>query len=99
MPGTFRYSQQAEDDLLQIHDHIAAHSIQAATRFVAHLHDNCVRLSEMPGVGVSRDKLRPGLRQWVVSEYLILYRLDADGLLVVRIIHGRRNLKKFFPAL
>lgn len=52
----------------------------------------------MPGLGVSRDKLRPGLRQWVVSEYLILYRIDGDTIQVVRVVHGRRNLKKLFPA-
>ena len=52
----------------------------------------------MPGLGVSHDHLRPGLRQWVVSEYLILYRLDADGILVVRVVHGHRDLKELFPA-
>lgn len=98
MPGAVRYSQQAEDGLLQIHGYNAAHSIQAASRFVTHLHDNCLRLSEMPGLGVSRDKLRPGLRQRVVSEYLILYRIDGDSIQVVRVVHGRRNLKKLFPA-
>ncbi len=98
MPGGLSYTLQAEDDLLQIHAYIAEHSIQAATRFVASLHRHCLRLSERPGLGVNRDELRPGLRQWVVSEHLILYRIDSDGIQVVRIVHGRRDLKKLFPA-
>ena len=94
MSGQLRYSKLAENDLLEIHAYISNHSVRAATRFVALLHRNCLSLLERPGLGVRRDKLRPGLRQWVVREYLILYRIDGKDIQIVRIVHGRRNLKE-----
>lgn len=94
MLRALRYTKQAEDDLLLIHSYIAQYSPRAAERFVTHLHETCVHLSEMPGMGVRRDELRQGLRQWVVSDYLILYRIDDTGIQVVRLVHGRRDLTK-----
>ena len=52
----------------------------------------------MPGMGAPRDNLRPGLRQWVYGEYLILYQIDGGGIFVVRVVHGRRDLSKIFPS-
>jgi toxin ParE1/3/4 len=51
-------------------------------------------LGQMPGLGVSRDSLRRGLMLFPVGKYLILYRKVVDGIEIVRVIHGARDLRK-----
>ena len=45
-----------------------------------------------PGMGPSRDELRPGLRCFVVSPYVVFYRPVEDTIEVLRILHGARDI-------
>ena len=49
-------------------------------------------LVKMPNQGHSRSDLtsRP-LRFWLIYSYLIAYAPDEDPLLVIAVLHGRRN--------
>jgi plasmid stabilization system protein ParE len=96
MAGHCRYSRQAEEDLLGIHPHISQHSVTAASNLLRKIDIQCRDLARMPGLGVRRDRLRPGLRQWLVGELLNLYLAEADGIFVVRVVHGRTDLTKLF---
>ncbi len=96
MPSALRYSAEAELDLLAIHAYIAQHS--AASRTIRNIDKKCQLLAEMPGIGAPRDQIRLGMRLWTVGQYLVLYRVETDGIFVVRIVHGRRDLRKLFPA-
>lgn len=50
------------------------------------------RLASMPGLGRSQEHRRPDLRSWPVGSYLIFYRPLADGVEVVRVLHGSRDV-------
>jgi toxin ParE1/3/4 len=54
-------------------------------------------LAEQPGLGSRRDYIREGMRLWTMGVYLILYRIQAEGVEIVRVVHGRRDLKRIFP--
>lgn len=71
---------------------IAADSLQAADRIVSRIYDAETRLADFPELGRARDDLRPGMRSWSVGSYLIFYRVEAARLVVVRILHGARDL-------
>lgn len=43
-------------------------------------------------LGPARPDLAPDLRYFVVRKYLILYRQIADGVEIVRVVHGARHL-------
>ena len=38
---------------------------------------------------IARDDIRPGLRHLVAGRYLILYRVDAAVVRILRVLHGR----------
>jgi hypothetical protein len=40
--------------------------------------------------------IAPELRRSLVDRYLILYRIITDGVQVVRVVHGARNLFDLF---
>ena len=52
-------------------------------------------LAENPGIGQRRDDLASELRAFTNQPYVILYYASADGIHVVRVVHGARD----FPSL
>jgi plasmid stabilization system protein ParE len=49
-------------------------------------------LADNPLMGRLRPEIAPELRYFTVGKYLILYRTVLDGVQIVRIIHGARDL-------
>lgn len=55
-------------------------------------------LAELPGIGRSRDELRPRLRSFPVGPYTLFYRPASDGIELIRVVHAARDLKSIFKA-
>ncbi len=91
-----RFLPEAEADLEAIGDHIAADGPRRAVSFVAELEGTCRRLAESPGMGVARDRLRPGLRMFPARGYPIFYHSTDDGIEVVRVLSGKRDVDALF---
>jgi toxin ParE1/3/4 len=87
----FRLRPLAAADIESIALYIAEDNPMAARRWVEDIHRHCQRLGEMPGMGVARFDVRPGLRMLPAGNYLILYREIDDGAEIVRVIHGARQ--------
>lgn len=87
----------ARADLQEIHSHIAKDKPEAARHFVERLRAKARHLAETPGMGRSRaEDLRPGLLSFPVGEYVLFYRKQPDGIVLVRVIHGSRDLPALF---
>jgi toxin ParE1/3/4 len=67
-------------------------SIETADRLVDAITARFFLLATHPRVGRRRDDLRPGLRVFPVGEYLVLYRIDGDDVLIQRVVRGSRDL-------
>jgi toxin ParE1/3/4 len=93
MPRFLR-SAEAEEDLLKIWLDIAQDNPRAADKMLRHIDEKCVLLAENPKLGRALPELREGMRRWPVGQYLILYRELSDGVEVVRVVHGKRDLKR-----
>ncbi len=52
-------------------------------------------LAANPALGPARPDTAPELRLFPIRRYVILYRMLPDGIEVVRVVHGMRDL----PAL
>ena len=51
-------------------------------------------LGEYPYLGRARDQdLGPGRRSHAVGEYIIIYRVEDGDALILRVVHGRRELE------
>ena len=85
----------ARADLQEIHSHIAKDNPGAARRFAQRLREKARQLAETPGMGRSREDLRPDLFSFPVGQYVLFYREQPGGIVLVRVIHGSRDL----PAL
>jgi toxin ParE1/3/4 len=49
-----------------------------------------------PGMGRKRDSLALNLRSFPVGNYLIFYRPINQGIEVIRILHGARDILSLF---
>ena len=47
-------------------------------------------------MGRKRDELLPNLRSFPVGSYLIFYHPINQGIEVVRVLHGSRDIPNFF---
>jgi len=74
-------------------------SVETAVRFVESLTTRFYLLARNPYIGRSRDDLRPGLRSFTVSKYVILYRIDDDDVLILRVLRGSRDIESLFSRL
>lgn len=64
-----------------------------ADRLVDSITDRFYLLATHPNIGRTRDQdLRPGLRSFAVAEYVILYRVQDEDVLILRVLHGSRDI-------
>ena len=89
----FKLTALARSDLREIRDFIAEDNPQAATRYMRILKEKCQRLADTPGLGVQREEYC-GLHRFPVGDYLIFYRPTAEGIEVIRILHGARDIQR-----
>jgi toxin ParE1/3/4 len=92
----YRLTPEAEKDLDDITDFIATDDPAAASRLIDSIEARCQALAVMPGMGRGREELAPNLRSSHVGKYLIFYRPDAEGVEVIHVIHGHRDIPKLF---
>ena len=90
MPA-YRVGTFVEDDLFEIWRNIATQSEAAADRVERTIIATFAALAATPGQGHWRKDLSETLRFWAVWEYLIVYRAEPLPIVIVAVLHGRRN--------
>jgi plasmid stabilization system protein ParE len=95
----FRLARRALGDLQEIWDFISEDSLDAADRVMEDFYKAFGRLAETPGMGHKRgDLTNRDVLFWPVYSYLIVYR-HSDPLSIVRVVHGRRDVKKLLKKV
>jgi toxin ParE1/3/4 len=95
----FRVAPQAESDLDEIWYFLATQSssIDVADRVIDSITARFAQLALQPYIGRRRDEdLRPGVRSFVVGDYVIAYRVDGDNVLILRVLRGSRDIEALF---
>jgi toxin ParE1/3/4 len=83
-------------DLAKVWDYIADDSEELADAFIAAIDAKFRTLSQHPAMGRRRDELAPGLRSFPVGRYLVFYLPLSDGVEIVRVLHGSRDIETVF---
>ena len=96
--ASYRMNSKAEEDLLTIWRYIAENSPTSATKLVRAFHQHFILLAENTQQGRARPDIAPELRYFPVKSYLILYRQLSDGVEIMRVVHGSRDLGALFGA-
>ncbi|MGA9382083.1 MAG: type II toxin-antitoxin system RelE/ParE family toxin [Phormidium sp.] len=89
---------EASRDLSEISDYFLAQSIDAGDRFVEEFGKKCQHLAQYPYLGRSYSQLAPNLRGVPLMGYIIFYQIVGDGIEILRVINGSRNLPDVFQT-
>jgi toxin ParE1/3/4 len=90
------FTEEADSDLLQITDYLIARNPGAARDLVNLFNEKLATLGHFPFIGRERSSLGVDLRSIVVDNYIVFYRPEAERILIVRILHGRRDIDAEF---
>jgi toxin ParE1/3/4 len=89
---SYIFHPEAVQDLDEIWDFISRDSVDAADQVIDDIRHAIESLVRFPYQGHRRTDLTSrGLRFLVVSNYLVVYAPEDRPLVVVGILHGRRN--------
>jgi toxin ParE1/3/4 len=83
---------QALADADSIFDFIAADNPSAAANLIRRFERILDMLTASPDAGRERPDLAPALRSFPVGNYVIFYQPVPEGIEVVRILHGARDI-------
>jgi len=92
----YRLSEAASSDLDEIWFFIALDDSHTADRFIKKLILCFPMLASMPEMGRERPELSSKLRSFAFAPYVIFYRFFDDGIEIVRVLHGARDLPPLF---
>jgi toxin ParE1/3/4 len=88
-----RFTARAREDLLDIWVHVARHSGESvADRVLDSIEQSSRMLQEHPRLGRARPEIQPEARSIVIERWLALYRVTEDGVQIVRILDGARDV-------
>jgi toxin ParE1/3/4 len=82
----------AQEDLAQTYSYILQTSLEQAELWLMRVENQCQILAEMPTMGRVRPELPGNVRSFVFARYVIFYRPNVDGVEIVRVLHGSRDL-------
>ena len=94
--GIYFVSPQAAQDLQDIHDYLFAKNPDTANNFLDTIGKKFEILANFPNMGRKRDELLTSLRSFPVDDYLIFYRRIEEGIEIVRVVSGYRDLDALF---
>lgn len=89
-------SPAARTDLTDIWRYIADDNPAGADEFLDLIERTCRVLADYPFMGRNRPELAAGVHSFPIARYIVFYRSAADGVEVVRVLHGARDIGAAF---
>lgn len=67
-----------------------------ADHFLDLLKDKASNLAEFNSIGTDRPELSANLKSFPVERYVLYYRINSEGIELVRVLHGSRDTSLLF---
>ncbi len=94
--GSYSFTDAAIKDINDICEYIAHQNSTAASQLFDAIRKKCKLVANFPNMGKSYSRLTPNLRGFVVEDYIIFYYPREDGIDIVRVISGYRDIEFLF---
>jgi toxin ParE1/3/4 len=92
-----RKSSASRRDYKEIWDYLDRNATEEiADAMIVQFDSKLQTLCKNPMIGVGRPELRTGLRSIPVGKYLLFYRPIENGIELVRVLHGARDITGIF---
>lgn len=91
MPRILR-TRASRSDYDEIWSYLAVRDLSAADRLIDQFDATLEVIASTPRMGRKVEELAPNLRSFPVGNYLIFYRPLEDGMQLIRLLHGARDI-------
>jgi toxin ParE1/3/4 len=89
------FSKKAEKDLIEIYRYgFLNHDEQKAELYIESLKEKCQVLADNPFLYRERKEFTPPVRIYHHKKHLIIYTVETNHILIVRIQHERMDIQK-----
>jgi len=93
MARSIIWSPDARANLREIEAYIAISSPRNARRVIERIQEAATKLVDVPHAARMIPEFNdPDRRETFVHEYRLMYRVEADTISILRVVHGRRLL-------
>lgn len=93
----YRLSRRAAIDLEAVAEYtIERFGIEQARRYREELKACFEQLVGNPSMGRRAEQLAHGLQRFEHQSHIVFYQREADGLLIVRVLHSRMDVPRHF---
>jgi plasmid stabilization system protein ParE len=89
-----RWARLAEQDLTKVYKKLAKVDLERAERFLEEIQEGVDVIAMLPRAYRERAELAQGLRVCPHGAWLIVYRVDDEGVFVGRVLPARSNWQK-----
>lgn len=90
----YRLRPKARQDLSDIIAYIADRNPSAARKWRDEIFGVFELLGGSPFIGSAHEEVAPDIRMFPSGNYIVLYRVEEAGVLVLRIIHAARDWRQ-----
>jgi toxin ParE1/3/4 len=94
--GSYVFSELAVQDINEICDFVAKINVRAASQLFDKIRQKCKLFASFPNMGKDYSWLAADLRGFFYDDYVVFYYPRADGIEIVRVAYGRRDLATLF---
>jgi toxin ParE1/3/4 len=94
--GNYFFSQLAVKDLNEICEFIGQTNIKAASKLFDTIREKCKLVSGFPNMGKDYSEILSNLRGFIVDDYIVFYYPLENGIEIVRVVYGKRDLNAVF---
>lgn len=93
------FTDAAEREIEAIGDYVALENPVRALELIREFREKCLSLADMPKRFPQLERYRSsGIRRCVHGNYLIFYRIEAETIQIVHILHGAMDYEELlFP--
>ncbi len=90
---------EARHDLFQIAEVIAQNNPSRAFSFIDELEEKCLSLADSPKAFSLVPRYEAyGIRRRVYGNYLIFYRVEAEQVVIIHVLHGAIDYSDIFEG-
>lgn len=93
----FILSNKAKEDISDIFDYtVKEFNLEKAIAYTNDFKTLFNSLLFIPTLGSNRDEIKHGLYSITKNKHVVFYRIFKDKIRVIRVLHGSRDLPKYF---
>jgi toxin ParE1/3/4 len=96
MMGYYSFSDVAIEEIEEICEFIAQTNPKLASQWFDKIRQKCKLISAFPNMAKDYSWIDLNLRGFVVDDYIVFYYPYENGIRVIRVVYGKRDLKFLF---